>query len=151
MSMRARREDHLAMMAIVLLLSGICTVATMSCGSGSDGGSNGGLCDRCGDDPDGPCVTSVTVSDEPLPAFCTPGTACTVPLVCVRRGDSAQRRCYPTRRNDTDAIARENVDVAFECDGERPNPRTAVPQPTDTPTATPERTTTSTPGPTSVF
>jgi len=123
---------------VLLLVSTICITTVTSCGGGG-GSSDGGLCDQCGDDPDGPCQPSVVVDRDPeAPAPCNvPGPEpCTVELTCLRKLGSAQRRCFPYES-----------DPQFRCDGDRPNPSTLTPQPTSTPTATstPIPTATSTP------
>lgn len=98
-----------------------CALALVSCGGGSDD-SNGGLCDQCGES-DGFCRGEagippiiVTEGDDRLPCDAdVPGGAqatrpCELNLTCLRKLDSAQRRCFP--------IA---FDPQFRCDGSRPD------------------------------
>ncbi len=97
--------------------------------------SDGGLCAQCGDAPDGPCQSSAFIlpgANEPRPC---PSADTTNPagcvertLICRRKSDSAQRRCFPGNEAGTE------VDFQFRCDGSRPG-ATLVP-PTLTPTAT---------------
>lgn len=116
---------------LVLLLVVGAMVAMVSCGSGG-GSSNGGLCEQCGADPDGPCQPSVEVvpgPDEPAP--CNVASApnpCTVELICRRKVDSAQQRCFPKDPNT------DEVNLLFRCDGSRPG---GTPGPQATPTLTP--------------
>jgi hypothetical protein len=127
-------------LAVLALL--VCTAAGLtvtSCGGG--GSSDGGLCQQCGDDPDGPCQPSVTLGEgDRLPSFCAGVTPCMVDLRCLRKLGSAQRRCFPVNPADG------NLDILFECDGARPNPATVTPVPTLTPTIT-RATRTQTPSP----
>ena len=128
-----RAREHLTLGLILLVIATICTVGVMSCGGGG-GGSTGGLCSQCGD-TDGPCIgTTVIPVGERTPSMICNGTGpCTVTLVCARELDSAQRRCYPASGPDL-----KDLDLAFECDGARPNPNKATAVPTSTaPTATP--------------
>jgi hypothetical protein len=121
-------------LAAVTFLVGAFSAATMvSCGGGGGGSSNGGLCEQCGD-TDGPCNIDGAdlTSDQTQPAFCPNGAngACHVELICTRKLDSAQRRCFPADPN-TGAL-----DLRYECDGSRPQ-ATPVPTATATSTATP--------------
>jgi hypothetical protein len=131
----ARRYRSLGMaLALVIAVS----VALTSCGGG-DGDADGGLCSQCGDDPDGPCLTSVQVDRDPdAPDPCNvPGdSGCTVELACFRKLGSAQRRCFPLIPGTSDPQPQ------FKCDGERAN--SSTPRPSSTPTLT----TSSTPAPT---
>ncbi len=90
-----------------------------SCGGGSS--SNGELCQQCGE-TDGFCqgeldippqrVTDDTLpcdGDNPITGMMVP-RPCNLSLTCLRKLDSAQRRCFP--------IA---FDTQFRCDGSRPN------------------------------
>lgn len=119
----------------LLMVSAVCITTVASCGGG--GSSDGGLCEQCGDDPDGPCQPSVEVARDPeAPAPCNvPGPEpCTVELTCLRMLGSGQRRCFPY----------EN-DPQYRCDGARANPATGTPKPaTPTATQTPVPTATST-------
>ncbi len=109
----------------------------MSCG-GSGGDSNGDLCEQCGDS-DGPCnVGGADIpADEPQPSFCPnrDGGSCHAALICSRKVDSGQRRCFPADP------ATNALDLRYECDGSRPQ-STPVPAPTATATATPTVTST---------
>ncbi len=137
-------------LAVVALLVGAVSATTItSCGGGGGSNSNGGLCEQCGD-TDGPCniAGADLTSDQTQPAFCPNGAngACHVELICTRKLDSSQRRCFPADPK-TGAL-----DLRYECDGSRPQ-ATPMPTPTVTPTATvsesPTPTTSSTPtGPT---
>lgn len=118
-------------LALALLIVGLGSAAVISCGGGG-GSSNGGLCEQCGDDPDGPCQSLVFVPVGPdAPGICqddTPdpaATPCPVLLECFRMLGSAQRRCYP------------KFDEQFRCNGERANRSTPVPTTTPTATASP--------------
>lgn len=110
-----------------MLVLGIVSATTIvSCGGSSDGDSNGGLCEQCGD-TDGPCnIAGATVSGNDRPEGCTTDP-CDVQLQCVRKVDSGQRRCFPL--NPTT----DSLDFRYECDGSRP---ALVPTPRPEPTAT---------------
>jgi hypothetical protein len=119
---------------LMLLLLGVASTAVInSCGSGG-GSSNGGLCEQCGDDPDGPCQSFVEIEENmpeaPAPCNAVPPTPplptpkCTVALACFRKLGGAQRRCFPV------------ADEQFRCDGERANRSTPVPSKTPTPVPT---------------
>jgi hypothetical protein len=140
MGLRAR--EHLKLCLVLLVLATISTIGMMSCGSGG-GGSDGGVCSQCGD-TDGPCLPGSTVipsGDRTPGLICTSPGPCSVMLVCARELGSAQRRCYPAK-----GPALSDLDLAFECDGARPNPHMATPVPTFTgPTLTPGLTVTPTP------
>ena len=126
-----RAREHLKLAVLLLGIATICAVGVMSCGDGGGGGSDGLLCSQCGD-TDGPCVhgTVSIPSGERTPSFCAPDS-CNVFLVCARKLDSSQRRCFPSKH---EGVLGE-VDLPFECDGARPNPKTATPIPmTITPT-----------------
>ncbi len=132
-----RLKDCGSLCVALLLVFAACITVVTSCGGGSS--SDGGLCEQCGNDPDGPCQPSVEVKRAPdAPAPCNvPGPEpCTVKLTCLRKLGSAQRRCFPYES-----------DPQFRCDGERANPSTQVPQPTTTPTETSAPTTTTTVSP----
>ncbi len=128
--MGIRAREHLKVGLLLLVLAAVTTIGMMSCGSGGGGNADGGLCSQCGD-TDGPCQGPVTIpSGERTPAICASGATC-VFLVCARKLDSSQRRCFPSKKEDSLG----DVDLAFECDGSRPNPKTATPIPvTATPT-----------------
>lgn len=121
-----------------------CCLLLLACGGG--GSSNGGLCEKCGD-TSGPCRATADVersSNAPPPCnVLDPGpatTPCYVELRCLRKLDSAQRRCFAV-----DPTTGE-LDILFRCDGARPNPNTATPLPaTPTVTTTPTSSATSTP------
>ena len=88
---------------------------------GSDGGSDGQLCQACGDS-DGPCRSTGTVEAGHPDAseVCVNGTGpCTVGLVCRRKLDSAQRRCFPVLEGTSDPDPEPAA--FFHCDGSRPN------------------------------
>lgn len=109
-----------------MLLALLCGSAAMfgGCGGGGGGGSaNGLLCDQCGA-TDGPCLPSVPVSTTDEPTLCPSGPTCDIQLACLRKLDSAQRRCFP-------ADFQFNL---FECDGSRANRSTVTPTATPTPT-----------------
>ena len=137
---------------LVLGLMAIAAVVTIaSCGGGGGSDSNGGLCEQCGD-TDGPCnVAGADVTaDQTQPSFCpnrnqtgqpAGATDCHAALVCTRKVDSSQRRCFP---GDPD-IKGNPLDLRYECDGSRPG---GTPVTTATPTTTPTPTTSSTPTPT---
>ena len=126
---RSLRNRYWSLGAVLLLVAAISTSVITSCGSGG-GSSNGGLCEQCGDSPDGPCQANVVVqpgSDAPACDVAGQVPPCPVELNCYRKLGSAQRRCFPEH------------DVQFRCDGERANRSTPVLTPTPTPTATPKR------------
>lgn len=127
--------------AVILLVAGLSATTVTSCGGGG-GSPDGKLCQQCGD-TDGPCISPATIDDEERPSFCPAEGNCQVRLLCVRKLDSGQRRCFPADP------ASNRLDVDYECDGERPDPSgnpttTSTPQPTTTPlaTTTPEATST---------
>jgi len=135
-TMRRIARGYLSLGVALGLVVGLSVVIT-SCGGGG-GGSDGGLCSQCGD-TDGPCISPTTVDRNPdAPAPCNvPGDSpCTVELGCFRKLDSAQRRCFPLVPNE------DGPQLAFECDGSRPNPNEATPVPSATPTLTQQATTT---------
>jgi hypothetical protein len=111
----------------MLLFTGVSATALTSCGGGgNDGGTDGKLCDQCGDS-DGQCLGDDTVSGDDRPGFCGTTDPCTVELQCLRKLGSAQRRCFPVDP------ATNALDILYRCDGDRPNPS---PAPTSTPTVT---------------
>ena len=68
-------------LGVLLFMTAVLSaVVITSCGGGGGGGSAGGLCDQCGDDPDGPCMKSfeITVDDtnDRAPG-CTESSKCT--------------------------------------------------------------------------
>ncbi len=125
-----RAYGSLGLLLVVVAI--VASVAVTSCGSGNGGKSNGALCEQCGDDPDGPCQPRVEYTpDASLPLPCNspvPGSTrvCIVELICRRKSDSAQQRCYPGRPGTGD------VNYQWRCDGSRPG-GTARPEPSDTP------------------
>jgi hypothetical protein len=135
--MRDRRELQF-FAAVMLVIAAISATTVTSCGGGGDGGSNGELCDQCGDS-DGPCLDTVETSGNDRPDFCGATDPCTVELRCLRKIDSAQRRCFPA-----DPVTNA-LDTDYRCDGSRPNPSVA---PTTTPSPTPTFTASGTPTPT---
>jgi len=122
------RGDRMSL-AVLLLSLAVSAITIISCGSG--GSSNGGLCEQCGDDPDGPCQASVEVQPGPHAPACDNGGAppCTVALQCFRKRDSAQRALlseerqppFPMRRR-----ARRSLDA--RSDGESDPDTKAVQQ-----------------------
>jgi len=125
--MRDRREFRSFGLVLVLIAT-VCATAFISCGGGGSGGGNDGtICDQCGDS-DGLCVETQAVTGGDRPSFCTTDP-CTVELRCLRKLDSSQRRCFPA-----DPVTNA-LDLAYRCDGSRPNPSVA-PTTTATPTAT---------------
>lgn len=119
--------------AVMLVIAVVSATNLVGCGGGG-GSSDGHLCEQCGE-TDGPCISPevLPAADEDRPAFCTAGQDCTVNLRCVRKIDSAQRRCFPADPNNSNAL-----DVDFECDGSRPEPLPSVTiTPTPVPTETP--------------
>jgi hypothetical protein len=123
---------------VMLLIAAVCASAITSCGGGG-GGSNGELCQQCGD-TDGQCQDTVAVTGNERPSFCGTNDPCTVELRCLRKLDSAQRRCFPADP------ATNALDILYRCDGARPNPSIA---PTITPIPNPTLTASATPTPTS--
>jgi hypothetical protein len=132
------RSLGLLLLAVATLTSSIIA----SCGSG--GSSNGGLCEQCGGSPDGPCQATALVvpgatQPEPCPtAVDAPNPCKTAALICRRKVDSAQQRCYPVAGDP------KNPDFNFRCDGSRPG-GTALPEPTQTLTPTPQTSSTASP------
>lgn len=120
-------RQYRSLVALLALIALAATVTVSSC-SGGGGGSSGGLCAQCGDS-DGPCVDPFTMTADdtrPRPSGCPPlGQECTFSLVCLRKLDTAQRRCFPT---DQDG----QIDILYRCDGGRPG-STTTPRPTSTP------------------
>lgn len=126
-------RQTLLLMPLVLVAL---TAAVMSSCSGSDGDSNGALCEQCGV-TDGPCQQNFTVVPGPdAPPPCDRPDApnpCPVELICRRKADSSQQRCYPKDP------ASDDVNYDFRCDGSRPG-ETPRPQPTVTVTPSPQPT-----------
>ena len=128
-------------MALLLLIGSVAATTITSCG-GSSSSSNGGLCEQCGQ-TDGPCQDTAAIvpgSTEPqaCPVSPEPGPTCVeVNLICRRKSDSAQQRCYPVPADNPDAT--DNPDFGFRCDGARPG-GTALPEPTLTMTPSPAAT-----------
>ena len=125
---------------VMLLIAGVSATTVISCGGGG-GDSNGELCQQCGDS-DGPCQDTVDVSGDDRPEFCRDRgeDPCKVELRCLRKLDSAQRRCFPA-----DPVT-NSLDILYRCDGARPNPSVV---PTTTPTPVPTFTASASPTPTS--
>lgn len=122
---------------LALLIAAVASTVITSCGGGG-GSSDGALCQQCGD-TDGPCqpTTSIDASHPDNPAPCpspAPSPGCeTRTLICRRKIDSAQQRCYPGK----DATAQINVDTNFKCDGSRPGGTPGPVSTAATPTPTP--------------
>jgi hypothetical protein len=145
MTRTERVQDYRSFWVMLIAIGMLAGVVITSCGGGSDGGSDGLLCDQCGDDPDGPCVPTLTIFPDPendnIPQCTRPVNedgSCTVELQCRRKSDSSQRRCFPVAPGGGD------VDYQFRCDGSRPG---GTPRPQPTATETPEAEPTSTPAP----
>ena len=133
-------ERYGALGLLLLAMSAVTATIVASCGSG--GSSTGALCDQCGQ-TDGACQLSASlfprgndVEDaRPCPtASGNPNGCVDLPLICRRKSDSAQQRCYPQSTADP-----SNPDFFFRCDGSRPG-GTAQPEPTGTLTPTPATT-----------
>jgi len=126
---------------VMPLIAGICATTVTGCGGGGGGNTNGELCQQCGDS-DGQCLvgTFIIADNEQRPNFCPENGDCMYELHCLRKLDSAQRRCFPA---DPTTHA---VDILYRCDGARPNPSIA---PTITPIPNPTLTASATPTPTS--
>lgn len=125
--MTRTRGEYGSLVVLLALIACAVTIAVSSCGGGG-GGSSGGLCAQCGD-TDGPCQNPFTLSADDTrtrPSGCPATGDCTFGLTCLRKLDSAQRRCFPLDQNG-------NLDILYRCDGARPNPNTATPAPTSTP------------------
>lgn len=105
---------------VAAFLAGLLAMA--GCGEES---SNGGLCQRCGDNF-GICQPDATIEvgpDTNAPSFCTvpsPGGSpveCQMQLACRSEIDNeAVHRCYPV----DPATAMPQVDAFYRCDGFRP-------------------------------
>lgn len=114
-----------------LLLAAVASTIVTSCGGGGDGGTHGELCDQCGQ-TDGGCKPEAFVNPttkQECASASEPGCE-TRKLICRRKSDSAQQRCFPA-----DSSGNE-VDFSFRCDGSRPG-NTPGPQPTPTVTVEP--------------
>jgi hypothetical protein len=126
---------------LLLAVAAVTVTIVASCGGGGGGSSNGGLCEQCGA-TDGPCQDTAFVMPgsgvrdaQPCPtASGNPNGCVKVELICRRKSDSAQQRCFPKSAMDP-----TNPDFNFRCDGSRPG-GTAVPEPTRTLTPTPQNT-----------
>src|SRR5437868_4030812 len=133
---RGERVENHQWIGAALLAVAVGLAVVSSCGKGGgDGSSNGELCDQCGD-TDGPCLGSVQVTGADADALCPAlgkSPPCDVTLACLRKLNSAQRRCFPE----------DSTLDFFECDGSRANRRTATP--TSTATMTPTGTLSPTP------
>ncbi len=130
---------------LLLAVAGLRATIVASCGGGG-GSSNGGLCEQCGA-TDGPCQDSAFVipgsgvrDAQPCPtASGNPNACIEVGLICRRKSDSAQQRCFPKSATDP-----TKPDFNFRCDGSRPGD-TAVPRLTPTPVPSGAATATKTP------
>lgn len=134
-------------LGLAVFFVAIASTLLVSCGEGgSASSSDGALCQQCGAS-DGPCQDTASIvpgADRPAPCPTPPSTnpACVErQLICRRKTDSAQQRCFPANGSGSD------VDFAFRCDGSRPGgtsrPDPVTPTPT-TPTVTPSPDPTST-------
>ncbi|MEO6026149.1 MAG: hypothetical protein ABIR79_04720 [Candidatus Binatia bacterium] len=128
-------------LALALLLAAATATGIVSCGGGSSGGTDGGLCEQCGQ-TDGPCISPALIvpganEPAPCPTAPLPETCVARELICRRGVDTARQRCYPANASGTD------VDAGFRCKGTRPgstlapstatpSAATAVPTPTKT-------------------
>jgi len=128
-------------LALALLLATATATSIVSCGGGSSGGTDGGLCEQCGQ-TDGPCISPAFIvpganEPAPCPTAPLPETCVARELICRRGVDTARQRCYPANGSGTD------VDSGFRCKGVRPgstlapptitpSPATPVPSPTKT-------------------
>lgn len=130
---RLLREEYRSLGLLLTIVAALAAGVIASCGGGG-GSSNGELCQQCGLSPDGPCQSSFTVvpgSDQPPPCDAVDApNPCPLTLICRRKVDSAQQRCYPA-----DPANPQQVNFSWRCDGSRPG-GTARPEPTLTPTAT---------------
>ena len=104
-------------LVLVVLLAAITSAVVTSCGGGG-GSSDGALCQQCGD-TDGPCQPTALVdlnAEKPVPCSTPPAaSSCeTRQLICRRKIDSSQQRCFPANQAGTD------VESTFRCDGSRP-------------------------------
>jgi hypothetical protein len=126
-------ERYRSLGLLLLLVAAVTTTIVASCGGGG-GSSNGALCQQCGS-TDGPCQESAFVvpgatQPEPCPSVDTtnPSGCEEVGLICRRKSDSAQQRCFPADAAGTD------VNFQFRCDGSRPGGTLVPPVVTPTPT-----------------
>jgi len=140
-------ERYGALGLLLLAMSAVTATIVASCGSGGgDSSSTGALCEQCGAS-DGACQQSAWLFPRdpqqgaidavpcPTPSSGTDGCV-NLPLICRRKSDSAQQRCYPQSTADP-----SNPDFFFRCDGSRPG-GTARPEPTQTATPIPAATAT---------
>jgi hypothetical protein len=141
-SMKREQWELGSFAAAMMLIAVVGTTVISSCGGGGGSDSDGKLCQQCGD-TDGPCLRGEEVSGDDRPDFCKVAglDPCPVELHCLRKLDSAQRRCFPANP------ITHNLDEQYRCDGSRPNPSgdpttTPVPSPTFTASATPQPTAT---------
>jgi hypothetical protein len=111
--MMVTRSGALASRILALLVTIVAVGSVVSCGS--EGDSNGFLCQPCSDS-DLPCQESIEVSGDKRPGFCGEADPCAVLLYCNHRFDSAAQRCYPA--NPADGA----LDDFYRCDGDRPDP-----------------------------
>jgi hypothetical protein len=113
----------------LLIVATVSATIISSCGGGGGSDSNGALCEQCGE-TDGACQTNFTVEPGPdQPSPCADAAApnpCPLTLICRRKSDSAQQRCYP---RGADSNGHADVNYQWVCDGSRPG-GTAVPEPT---------------------
>ncbi len=137
-------ERYGALGLLLLAMSAVTATIVASCGGGGDSSSTGALCEQCGAS-DGACQQSASlfprgndVEDaRPCPtASGNPNGCVDLPLICRRKSDSAQQRCYPQSTADP-----SNPDFFFRCDGSRAG-GTARPEPTQTATPIPAATAT---------
>jgi len=159
----ARRSERVhayrSLGVVVVMVTVVAAAVISSCGGGGGGGgSSGELCSQCGD-TDGPCIPTVEYTPDPslpppcdgqpvptcspVPATtasaCVPGPAstastCSVNLICRRKSDSSQQRCFPANPNLP--AAAPDVNYQWRCDGSRPG-GTPRPEPTGTLSVTP--------------
>lgn len=144
---RTRRlaQQYRSLGLLLLAVAAVTATIMASCGGGG-GSSNGGLCEQCGT-TDGPCQSTAMILpgvpgvSQPGPCPTTSGAVCeTRNLICRRKSDSAQQRCFPADESGTE------VDFSFRCDGSRPGgtlvPATLTPTPlgTATPATQPTKT-----------
>jgi hypothetical protein len=157
-------EAYRSLGVVLFVVAALAAMVISSCGGGGGSNSNGELCQQCGD-TDGPCIPSVEYTPDPsLPppcdgqpvptcspvpstttAACVPGPAstastCTVNLICRRKSDSSQQRCFPANPNLPPDMP--DVNYQWRCDGSRPG---GTPRPEPTATLSPTTAATSTP------
>ena len=131
-------ERYRTLFFSLLLVVAVAASIISSCGGGGSG-PDGGLCSQCGTS-DGPCQSTgfiVPGANQPVPCPTAPapGPTCVErPLICRRKSNSAQQRCFPAASDDPQS----DVDFFFRCDGSRPGgtlvPATVTPTTGGTPT-----------------